>query len=144
MRAGAVCLAAISLAGCAAVSRSASYGMELADAQPIVDGKAYRLYIHPREDTILMQRPMLTGMGQGAVRGATFGLVQAGEAYDPWKRAAVEFLHPVGCEVTDVYPLGGQTGTWEARFKCPADVDIRALAAAERSELRAGGSLHKP
>jgi hypothetical protein len=133
---------ALTLGGCVAVTRSASYGLELADAQPIIDGRPYRIYVHPYEDTILLQRPILTGMAQGFVRGATFHTVGAGEAYDPWKQAAKEFLSPIGCEATDVYSLGGDAGTWEARFKCPPSVDLRALVKAQRAELRAGAPLH--
>lgn len=128
VRAAGLIVLGFALAGCVAVSRSASYGMQMHPSTVVLDdGRNYRVYVHPTEDTILLQRPILKGMGQAAVRGATFHLAQPGEAYDPWKRAAAMFIEPLGCKVTDVYSLGGDTGTWEARYTCPKGVDLRAL-----------------
>lgn len=127
------------LGGCASVSRSLSYGTGLADAHPMVDGRAYRIYIHPTDPTILMQRPLGTAVGQGFVQGATLGIAAPGTAYDPWKQAADAFLAPVGCTASDVYSLG--QGTWEARYSCPAGVDLRALVMAQRQALRSGAPL---
>lgn len=132
------------LSGCAAVSRSASYGMELADAQPVVDGRAYRIYVHPQDETMLIQRPVMTSLGKSFVTGATLHIANPGAAYGPWKQAADAFLAPVGCKATDVYSLGGDTQTWEAKFQCPPGVDLRKLVRDERQSLRAGAPLTLP
>jgi hypothetical protein len=141
----ALLLACLALAGCAAVSRSASYAPAKPSTVTLADGRTYEVVVHPTDNALLMRRGLLTGMGQAFVRGATFHIAQPGEAYDPWKAAATTFLQPLGCEATDVYPLGIDTGAWEARYRCPDGVDLRR-AVSERRNIarpsRSGGDGH--
>ena len=81
--------ASVAVAGCASVSRSMSYGTELADASPTIEGRRYSIYVHPTDQTILLQRPVGTSVGQSFVGGLTLGIAEPGTAYGPWKAAAM-------------------------------------------------------
>lgn len=136
----AVILVALPLAGCGAgFTRLTTYGGELADARTSVDGRNYSLYVHPSDDTILIQRGFGAAMGQAMVEGLTLNAVNMTEPKPVWRRAAEWLTDPAGCVVDDVYPL--ENISWEAPFTCPDDVDLRALVAAQRDTLREGVPL---
>jgi len=132
---------AFAVGGCTTMNRTMSYGMELGDAKPVIDGRTYNIYVHPTDNTLLLQRTIANAAGVGLVEGATFGLAQPNNVHARWRRAAEEFLRPVGCEAVEVYALD-QASSWEATFKCPEGVDLRGLVAAQRSALRNGAPLH--
>ena len=106
------------------MGRTLEYGMELADAHPDLGGRRLSLYVHPREDTILIQAE----------------IAQQSESqlwdYGVWRGAAYWLVHPVGCTVGDPYPVAA--GTLEVRFQCPPGVNIRELVARNRSTLQQG------
>jgi len=138
----AVIAGALLVSGCSAgFSRLGTYGYELADAKTVVDGRAYSLYVHPTDDTILVQRAAGAAMGQAIIEGSTFGAIDMTEPKPFWKRAAEWLANPLNCAVTDAYMLEGIS--WEAPFTCPAGVDIRAEVAANRETLRQGTPLAK-
>jgi hypothetical protein len=132
----AACLTALCLAlsGCADVTRSLSYTEYHPSTVVLDDGRNFLMQPHPRENTILMRRPLGIGMGQALVKGATFHIANPGDGYDPWRKAAELFVQPLGCQVTDVYKLPGEGGAWEARYTCPAGVDLRAEVAKRRGQ----------
>lgn len=130
------------LSGCAGLGRIESYGSHLADAKVHVDGKGYSIWVHQHEDTLLVQRSAGAAMGQSFVQGLTLNLVNMMDPKPYWKRAAAQMTDPVGCQVTDVYPLDSHS-TWEAPYACPAGVDLRALINAQREDLRHGAPIHR-
>lgn len=141
MKAAAIAAVCLGLAGCAGMGRTVSYGTERADAVTTIEGRRYNLYVHPTDDTILMQRPIATGAGQAFVSGATMGIANPGFDERQWKAAAEHFVAPLKCEIGDVYLLGKNSGTWEARFECPAGVDLRDMVIRQRGMLRQGWPL---
>lgn len=128
---------AAALAGCASLGRMESYGNRLADAKTQVDGHAFSLWVHPTEDTIMVQRGMGGALGQGAISGLTFGAVDTAPMKPIWRRAAEWLTAPLGCSVTDAYSIDNKV-TWEAPYACPAGVDLRKKVAEQRTSLRAG------
>lgn len=133
-------LIASTLAGCGAgFARLGTYGNERADALTDVDGRKYSLFVHPTDDTILVQRGLGGALGQAVAEGATLGAVSMQEPKPIWRRAADWLLNPVGCATTDVYEL--ERISWEAPFTCPAGVDIRRLVQDNRTTLRQGQPL---
>lgn len=131
---------AAALSGCGAgFARLGTYGGERADALTEVDGRKYSLFVHPADDTVLIQRGLGAALGQAVAEGATFGAVSMQEPKPVWRRAADWLLNPVGCMTTDVYEL--ERISWEAPFVCPQGVDIRKLVQDNRSTLREGQPL---
>ncbi len=113
-------VAGASLAGCG-TGRLLSYGTELGDAVVRMGPAAFSVYVHPTDDTLLIQRG--TAQTSAADGPVIIGLV------------ADQFLAPTGC--TSSSPTLLTAGSWEAGFQCPAGVDLRALAASQRVALRA-------
>lgn len=134
---GVVCLA---LCACAGLSRTASYGNRLADAKTSVNGRAYSLWMHPTDDSILVQRGFGAAMGQSVVTGLSLNSLNLTEPKFYWRRAAETLTAPAGCTVTDVYSLDNRI-TWEAPFSCPPGVDLRAIVFKQRDQLRRGEPL---
>lgn len=141
-----VALAALALTGCASTGRMMSYGGKgmdsVADAKFQSGGREYALWVHRQEDMIMLQRGVMTAAGKSFVQGLTWGLVEARDPYIAWKQAATEFLAPVGCTATEVRPIDQDTA-WEAAYVCPEGVDLRALVAAQKAQLRKGQPLTK-
>lgn len=121
LRAGAVVCAAACLASCMS-SRLLSYGTELSDAVVRLGPAAFSVYVHPEDDTLLIQR----GIGQASAVDGVALIRIVGE----------QFLEPVDCDLGPIAPIA--SGSWEAKFACPAGTDLRALAANQRAALRAG------
>lgn len=142
-RAMAVAVLAMMVTGCGAgFSRLMSYGSDLADARTSVDGRNFSLFIHPADDTILITRGTAAALGQGVASGLTLNSIDLTEPKPVWMRAAQWLAEPAGCEVLDAYRIAD--ASWEAPFRCPAGVDLRALAAAHRADLRDGQPLPSP
>jgi hypothetical protein len=111
------------------------------DAVVHARGHTFRVWVHPRENDLMLQRPLGASMGQGLLEGLTFNAANLNMPKPVWVAAAEELTRPVGCTVTDAYTLDNEV-TWEATFTCPAGVDLRALIFAQRASLRAGQPIH--
>jgi len=117
---------ALALSGCAGTGRLMSYGTDMADALVRMGPAAFSVYVHPADDTLMLQRRMSQTSNSDGPALITI--------------AAQTFLDPVGCTAGSATPLA--PGTWEVPFTCPAAVDIRALAQQQRAALRAGTPIH--
>ena len=119
-------LGTVALGGCAS-SRMLSYGMELGDAVVRLGPAAFSVYIHPQDDTLMIQR----------------GTAQANTVDSPQliQIVGTTFLEPTGCSMSTPSLIG--PGTWEAAYVCPPSIDLRQLAADQRATLRAGQPIHK-
>lgn len=115
------------LAGCAGTGRMLSYGTELSDAVVRMGPAAFSVYIHPSENTLMLQRR----------------ISQTSNSDGPQliKIAAQTFLDPIGCTAGPASMLSA--GTWESSFTCPSDINIRALAQQQRTALQAGAPIHR-
>lgn len=117
---------ALALSGCAGTGRLMSYGTDMADALVRMGPAAFSVYVHPADDTLMLQRRMSqTSNSDGPELIAI---------------AAQTFLDPVRCTAGSAAALA--PGTWEVPFTCPTGVDIRALAQQQRTALRAGTPIH--
>lgn len=135
-----------SLAGCASMQRAASYasdGQMSFDGKIMVEGRSMDMSIHPRDNTLFVQRGMADSAAAGALQGLTFG-ISRGWKPDPRKidEALRVFLQPVGCTAAPSYEVGSTDTNYEARYSCPAGVDLRAIMAEQREALRRGEPLH--
>lgn len=134
LRAVAVIAACVALAGCG--GRLAEYGFELADAKTNVDGQAFTLWAHPREDVVLVQRDGVALMGQSAVEGASWGIANLKEPEQVWRKAAEWLLEPPGCSITQFYEMGRTA--YEAAYVCPDGLILRDVMQQHRARLREG------
>lgn len=135
-----VAIAALSVSACGTgFNRLTTYTQKAPDARTEVDGKGYNLFVHPVDDTILVQRGVGAAMGQSFVEGATFGIVSLQEPMPIWRRAAEWLVAPVGCTISEIYEL--ERISWEAPFACPDDVDLRQQVRDHQSTLREGQPL---
>lgn len=134
-------LSAVLLTGCATSGRLMSYGTELADAKFTSDGRGYSAWVHPKDPTILLERPMGVSVGKGFVSGLTVGLISGDAPYATWESAFKKFVEPTGCKVDRITALDPKMA-WEGDYTCPPGVELRALVSAQREALRAGQPLH--
>ena len=138
VRAVAVGAALLMVSGCASVQRMASY-RDGADAQIGVAGRRMNLWMHPSDPTILAGMTVADAAGGGFIRGATFGLA-GGFKPDPRAvdAALAAWLRPTGCTAAPVQELGNDSINFEARYSCPAGVDLNALVEAQKAGLMRG------
>lgn len=118
-------MAALALSGCGA-GRLLSYGGELSDAVVRMGPAAFSVYVHPKDDTLLIQRRMMQTSNT--------------DGPELIRIAASQFLAPVECTASNVALIG--PGSWEASFACPLGVDLRSLVRDQRTALQAGAPLH--
>lgn len=123
---GRVLISGLALAGCAGTGRMLSYGTDMADALVRMGPAAFSLYIHPEDETLMIQRRMSQTSNSDGPALITV--------------AAQTFLDPVRCRAGAATPIA--PGTWEVPFSCPAGVDVRALANEQRASLRSGEPIH--
>lgn len=143
-------LAALAIAGllmgggCASVQRMASYTGG-ADAQIGVQGRRLNLWMHPSDPTIMAAMTVGDAAGGGFIRGATFGLV-GGFKLDPRAIDAglAQWLAPTGCSAEPVRELGSDSTNFEARYSCPAGVDLRSVVEGQRASLMQGAAIRMP
>ena len=134
---------ASTVAACAGMGRIESYPHGFADAKVRVGSRAFSVWLHRKEPTVMVQRGFGAGMGQAFASGLTLNAVNLTEPMPYWKAAAQAVLTPIGCTVSDVYTLDNRS-TWEARYTCPAGVDVDAYVEAHRDELRKGIEVPDP
>lgn len=136
--------ALFAVAGCASTQRLASYGMNNAQAQIVVEGRKMNVFSHPTDQALLISKTLGDASAGGAIEGLTFGLAR-GHKPDPRAidTAVAAFLAPVGCTSRPVAEVGSGDVQYEARFTCPAEVNLRALMFAQKAELMAGAPLHR-
>jgi hypothetical protein len=133
---------AMALSGCASVSHALDYGdLRLADAKFETEHREFSLWLHPEQDTALIEGRLVDNAVQGSTRWATGGLWNIRTPYAGWREGARTFLQPVGCEVLEMTPYKTDA-VWEFRYRCPQGVDLRALVHAQRGDLRDGKPLH--
>lgn len=126
MRVALAAAAALTVAGCG-TGRLLSYGTQMSDAVVRMGPAAFSVYVHPKDDTLLIQRRVMQTTNHDSAE-----LIRI---------AGTQFVQPVGCSITEVRSIAA--GSWEAGFACPPDVDLRALASEQRAQLQAGASLHR-
>jgi hypothetical protein len=132
-----LCLALVILLSGASVAAAQSLWSYNWTASATFDdqGRRFVAYINPKLDTILLQPSMRELFGGAKVVDA-WPIVY-------WRHAAESFVGPVGCGISDVKHHGApHSESWEATFVCPAGVDLRGLAAAQRAGLMRGEPLH--
>lgn len=117
-------------ASCASASGLLSYGAGVAEAKFSTLSGGFAVYVHPKEDKLLLQRTSFTAE------------TLTSRDIAPWRNAAEVFVQPIGCGISRVEALSVKGQTWEAWYICPDGVDLRALAAAQRQDLRRGRPIH--
>lgn len=118
----------VALAGCG-TGRLLSYGGQLADGKTRLGQAEFQIYVHPSDQTILIQR--------------SFGQIAGGIDHPhEFTAAAQQFVAPVGCTVQPSQQISA--GSFEAAYRCPDDIDLPSLVAQQRSALRAGQPLRSP
>ena len=123
------------------IGRINSYGMHLADARVVVGTHHYSVWVHPRDNTLLVER----GLGEG-VAAATKESFEHRDTTDPtvyWRAAALAVVGPFGCKIDKVDPVDYRSA-WEAAYSCLDGVDIRGLVPSHRAEWRAGLTAPAP
>lgn len=118
-------------ASCASASGLLSYGAGIAEAKFSTLGGGFAAYVHPKEDKILLQRTRITAD------------TLTSRDIAPWRNAAEFFVQPIGCGISRVEALSVTGQTWEAWYICPDGVDLRALATAQKQDLRRGRPIHR-
>lgn len=124
LRLGITIAASVALAGCS--GRILSYGGDLSDAQVRLGPASFSVYIHPKDDTLLIQRRMAQMAAQD---GAEINRI-----------VARTFLEPLNCTIgraREVLP-----GSWEVSFSCPSTINVRRLAEEQRAALTTGEPIH--
>lgn len=96
----------------------------------IVDGRTFIVAVSKKSPRLLIQ---------AKARG---GDIAPADWPLPWWRAAAEkFVQPVGCGIPAVEVKWKLGGTWEADYACPEGVDLKALATAQKAQLKGGQPL---
>lgn len=122
-------IALIGLAGCTTgMARTSGYGWHTADARVHYGGRVFSVYVHPRDDTLMVQPSLADTMSRDALSTRIAELVLE------------EFLQGTSCKVSE--PKQITSGTFEASYVCAAGFDLRRAMAAERPELTQGGRLN--
>ncbi|HEY5070525.1 MAG TPA: hypothetical protein VII63_00695 [Caulobacteraceae bacterium] len=125
-------VAALAVAFDTSAASLLSYGWKLSDATVVLGPITFRIYVHPTENTLLIQ-PAMKNVGQAA---SHLPLAK-------WRQVAEAFVSPIGCGISDVRSVTKMGATWEAAYLCPPGVDLRALVKAQRVELQRGAALHR-
>ena len=123
-----VCAVALGLASCAGTGRALSYGMDLADAKVLLGAAEFQIYVHPEDDTLLVQRSLKQ------IAGGQDSSVE-------FRAAGAQFIAPLGCQTASIQLLAA--GTYEVAYTCPEGTDLRTTVASQRASLRAGASIQR-
>lgn len=113
-------LLAALVAGCASMTRLNSYGARMSDARVHVGRAGFAIWVHPVDDTIVVQE-RLGGALAGAIgEGLTFNAIDTSPADVVSRHAAAAYLGHFGCRVVDSWRL--EDISYEVRFACPDGV----------------------
>lgn len=123
------------LGGSAQAAGMMSYGMATADAELVYEGRAFSIYVHPKQDLLMLQPKLSETFKPPIPPEWPIGF---------WRGAAEQFVKPAGCGIPEVHVLSKNGATWEASYLCPAGLDLRALILAQRSALKRGSELKAP
>lgn len=131
MRIAIIAVSAIALTGCTGMGRLMSYGTDQAHAQVHVGRAGYNIWVHPSDDTIIVQERFGGAMGGALVEGFTLGAAETSPHLPIPRHAGALFLARFECSVEDAYELEGITT--EIAFSCPegvrpSEVDARICA----------------
>ena len=138
---GVLLAAGLATSGCVSgLGRMNEYGKHLADAKTKVGRDTFSMWVHPKEDSILIQKGFGASMGQSFMEGASLGTAHLQARKTIWEAAANWLVTPLGCKTTDAYSIDNRI-TWEATYTCPAGVDLRGEVASHRTSLRQGVPL---
>lgn len=96
----------------------------------ISDGRTFVVAISNKSQTILIQGKPRSG-----------DLAPSDWPIEWWRTAVEKFVAPSGCGISTVSVKWKLGGTWEATYVCPAGVDLRALAEAQKKALKTGAPL---
>lgn len=89
-----------------------------------VGNKVFSMWFHPAEPTLLIARRSLAGPGVALAEGYGFASSTVDGPEPQWRRGANYILNPLGCEVTDIYPL--HSPYWEAVYRCEDGATVSA------------------
>jgi len=113
------------LAACG-TGRLLSYGGELADAKVRLGDAEFQVYVHPKDETLLVQRSL--------------GQISGGQDLSfEFQAAAARFLASVECRAGNATSISA--GSFEVPYECDAGVELPQLVAQQRAALRAGQPL---
>ena len=133
MKRAVVAIATLTLASHAEAGSLLSYGWGNSDASVPMGSGHFNIWVHHKDNTILIEPGMSTVMGGG------------GHFPDStWRTIAEAFVEPVGCGISDVRPISRIGAAWEATYVCPEGVDLRALVKAQHDRLTKGERLVPP
>jgi hypothetical protein len=112
-----------------------AYNWAGSDAMIIDTGRSFQIYVHPRQDKLLVQPSMSQALHDVPGRWPL--------AY--FRHAAEAFVAPLGCGISEMDVVGPKAGaSWEASYVCPEGVDLRALIREQRRGLKTGAPIHGP
>lgn len=138
--------AGLTLAGCAGMSRTLSYGNGAGEADVKVGRAGYDLLVHPTDMTVMVQEHFGGAMGGALFEGLSFGMADTSPPLNVSRAAAAAYLGLFDCRVTDAYPLDDITT--EVAFACdtdrrPEDVeyDICVPASAAQADWQVAGTI---
>lgn len=120
MRALLILVSVLAVGGCAANSRLSSYGMRFADAKVYVGRAGYAVWVHPEDDTIIIQEQMGGAVAGSFFEGLTLGAANTAPPITFPRLAGSVFLAQFECRPIDVYQL--EDISTEMRFDCPDGV----------------------
>lgn len=142
MRAVVVILLASLVVGCASMSRTASFGAtRLADAKVEFEGHKFNVWVHPKDNSLLVTVTLGGSIATGLVSGLTGNNIQLPKPY--WRGAAEKITGPLGCTISDLWSVDNAT-SWEVAYMCPPGTDLRAVVMGQRARLRRGEGLIAP
>lgn len=111
--------------GACGTGRLLSYGGQTSDATVRLGPATFRVYVHPQDDTLLVQRALSQTTTNDSAN--LIGIVSD------------QFLAPVDCRREA--PSLISAGSWEVPFTCPREVNLRALVAEQRDALKDGAPI---
>ena len=115
-----ILVAALSVAGCA----NLDYAVDEYGNTPMVvfehSDHPYRVFDKPQANKIMMTASLGAAMGNGFIRGLTFGILNNNTSEPAMRSAAEAYLSSTGrtCQVSPGHLI--QEPQWEFRYQCAA------------------------
>lgn len=114
-----VALTGLALTGCAGMGRLMSYGMDQAHGQVRVGSEGFNVWVHPSDNTIIVQERFGGAIAGAFVEGASFNLVESSPPKDIARHAGAVFLSRFGCRAHEAITL--EDITTEVVFTCEGE-----------------------